>query len=88
MINTQLTYAESNANYNEIIRKVADENKNIKFVDMEKAFIDYCQRDGVSLDELVLPDQIHLSQKGHEIYLETFYPKLKEYINKLLNSKE
>lgn len=88
MINTRLTYAESNANYNKIIRKVADENKNVEFVDMEQAFIDYCQQSGVSLDELVLPDQVHLSKKGHEVYLETFYPKLKECINKLLGSKE
>lgn len=88
MSNTQITYAQSNADYNLIIRKVAREDENVKFVDIEKVFIDYCKSGrGIDLKDLVLPDEIHLSKKGHEIYLETFYSYMKESVCRLINGK-
>ncbi len=84
---TDITYAESNATYNSIIRKVAAEDQRVVFVDMEKAFEKYCENSKLTMKEFTLPDEIHLNQKGHEIYLQTFYPYMQESIEHLIDSK-
>lgn len=84
MINTTITYAESNAMYNTIIRKVAKEDKRIIFVDMEEKFYKYCEVNNKRLEELTLPDGVHLSLEGHEIYLQSMYPVFKDCINELV----
>lgn len=83
MINTDITYAQSNAYYNTIIRKVAKEDDRIGFVDIEKNFYDYCERQQKKQEDLVLPDYVHLSEEGHKVYFDAIYPMLKHYISVL-----
>jgi lysophospholipase L1-like esterase len=60
-----LSFQESNERYNEIIREVAQESKAI-LVDHENIW----KSKSLNLSEYLLPDQIHLSQLGHQIYFE------------------
>ena len=60
-----ISFQESNERYNEIIREVAQESKAI-LVDHENIW----KSKSLNLDEYLLPDQIHMSQLGHQIYFE------------------
>lgn len=86
MTNTNITYSDSNAYYNNIIRKVAAEDSRVIFVDVEKEFINYCKL-GYRIEAFTLPDEIHLSTKGHELYLEIIYPYMKRCVKKILNGQ-
>lgn len=87
MKNSNLTYEDSNHLYNQAIRETYHElkSKNIRITlnDIEKSFTSQ----NVSLNELLLPDHLHLSAKGHEIYFNNIFPVVKENI-KYLCSQE
>jgi acyl-CoA thioesterase I len=63
------TYEDGNRRYNEIIRDVAARDPGIVLVDVEAAF-----RQRIStttpLDRFLLADGLHLSEAGHDIYLD------------------
>lgn len=80
MINSNITYGESNAEYNEIIRKVSRDDERIEFVDIEKDFLDYCKKTESKIDDFTLKDGVHLSAEGHNRYLEIIYPVLEKLI--------
>jgi lysophospholipase L1-like esterase len=64
------SYQESNARYNTIIRSVCDRlatNLPVALIDVEKAWLKRLDS-GVDLNDLVLDDGLHLSEKGHQIY--------------------
>jgi acyl-CoA thioesterase-1 len=68
-----LTHAESNKKYNAIIRKLAcsliDVKKSLTLIDNEKFWMSRIEsQSGVRLDDLLLPDGIHLSEAGHRLY--------------------
>jgi len=73
------SYQDSNKKYNEIIRSVAKETNAI-IIDHEKSFEEAIKK-GAKLEDLLLEDQIHLSDEGHTIYFNNIYPILVEAIN-------
>lgn len=84
---SNITYQESNEEYNKVIREVAAQNKNLVVLnDIEKAI-----KERFSLEEdladLLLPDLLHLSAKGHSIYFELVYPKVLTMINEYQDNK-
>lgn len=81
MINTDITYGESNHFYNEIIREVARDDSRIIFVDVEQEFNRYIEKHHVRLEELTLPDGVHLSLLGHEVYFDCMYPVIAKIVD-------
>lgn len=80
MINTGITYGESNHLYNNIIREIAEDNSQIKFVDIERQFDRYTMEHGIELRQLTLPDGVHLSLQGHDVYFECMYPVISQIV--------
>lgn len=66
------SYQDKNREYNQIIRKVAID-ANVVLIDNEKHWQMHLNA-GANLQDLVLQDEIHLSEKGHELYFEYIYP--------------
>lgn len=67
------TYEAGNRRYNEIIRDVAARDGRIVLTDIEAVFLKRTAA-GVSLASLLLADGLHLSEAGHDIYLEVLGP--------------
>ena len=82
---TKTTYQESNESYNQAIREVS-RDCDVVLNDVEQCFLDHVGEDREKLRELLLPaDQLHLSQKGHDLYLDYTYPRIEEAVLDLLN---
>jgi lysophospholipase L1-like esterase len=79
---TAITYQESNKRYNEVIRRVAQEwGNSVLLNDVEIHFIEMIESGKVqTLEELLLDDGLHLSERGHQIY----YDAVEPMIDKLL----
>ena len=58
---------------NEIIAKL-DDGKSIRFLDVGDKFV---EKDG-TISKDIMPDALHLSKKGYEIFAEAFHPLLVE----------
>ena len=65
---------EKNAKASEIASKLAD-NKNVFYLDIGAQVS--CADDG-ALTKEIMPDFLHLSPKGYEIWAESIEPKVKE----------
>ena len=86
---SSMSHARSNAEYNEIIRtthgELIDGNLPVVLVDIETAWEKRlgAQSDS-SLSDLLLPDGIHLSLQGHDLYTDIVIPiiqdSLKDYL--------
>lgn len=79
--NTNVNLEDSNKQYNSILRvfsKKNDFNERIIFNDIEQAFFNYTNGDRNKLEELVLPDGVHLSKKGHDLYFDIVYPSIQK----------
>lgn len=85
MINTNITYGESNRMYNGIIREVARDNPQVIFVDIEKEFEEYERTEGGhKADALTLADGVHLSCLGHDLYFACMYPVILQVVAQML----
>jgi lysophospholipase L1-like esterase len=83
--NTSITYQQSNQSYNQAVRELS-EDLDVVFNDVEQCFLDHVGEEREKLKELLLPsDQLHLSEKGHDLYLSYTYPKLEDAVLELLN---
>lgn len=84
----KVQYQSSNATYNEIIRKVANDRKEIKLNDIEHFFKEKIIKENLSIYDLVLPepDLLHLSKIGHELYYKFISPKIEKAIMGILES--
>lgn len=81
-----LTYEDSNREYNEAVRQVARlQGPDVVFTDIEKAFRDRVNG-GVKVEEFLLPDGLHLSPRGHDLYLELMRPALQAAVLEFANS--
>lgn len=83
MPHSTLTYQESNARYNEIIRRVAeDAGGRVVLNDMERVFREHVEQTGAPLPSLLLPDPdlLHLSVAGHDLYYGAVYPSVREAV--------
>ena len=79
MKNTSITYEDSNQFYNQAIRDVF---KKIESTYLGKVFLNDVEakfREEIihtPLSNLVLPDCLHLSERGHAIYFDTVFPTI------------
>lgn len=84
MPHTTITYQQNNEKYNEIIRRVASKNSGyVHLADMEKYFKEEINKSDMPeklIKDYLLPDLIHLSSLGHEMYYRYFIPHLIEVL--------
>ncbi len=64
------------ADVNKIVAKLDDGGKTVKYLDIGEKFL---EKDG-SLSKEIMPDALHLSAKGYEIWAEAVTPTLKEML--------
>jgi lysophospholipase L1-like esterase len=66
------TFEDCNRAYNQIIRDVAAENRQRVWLnDMERVFLEHIGGDSDKLLKLLLPDLLHVSLSGHDLYFMT-----------------
>ena len=63
-----LSYQQNNQIYNTLIRKAASIGPQVELVDIEKIFSNLISENELSLEDLLLPDGLHLSPAGHDVY--------------------
>lgn len=90
MPNSSITYQQSNKKYNLIIREVAQRfgAEKVVLVDMEKYFEEGLGKENDNIKNrenirksLLLPDLVHLSKKGHELYYRHFLRTLLQMLD-------
>lgn len=81
--NTNITYQQSVVEYNESIRAVVSNyGNNCSVIDMEEVFMEAAGiKEG--LNQYLLGDLLHLSEKGHDLYFNTINPILSDMISGL-----
>ena len=74
-----VTFEDSNRLYNETIREVAAAHDPalVGLNDVERAFLDATGGRRDELAELLLPDRLHPSERGHGVYFEAVYPSVR-----------
>jgi len=77
-----LSFQQSNEEFNQIIREVAKVT-HVNLIDIEKYWLEQFEK-GLRLQDLLLPDNIHLSIQGHNLYFEIVYPYIEKALNRLL----
>ena len=80
---TDITYQDSNRQYNEIIREVAKVT-HVNLIEIEKYWLEQLEK-GLRLRDLLLPDTVHLSVLGHNLYFEIVYPHIEKAVKRLLH---
>lgn len=73
MPGTSISFQDSNAQYNAIIRRVAQNaDDRVSLHDIEKVFHEHTGHDRKKLEALLLPspDLLHLSDEGHDLYFQ------------------
>lgn len=68
------TYQESNAAYSRIIRAVAAEHQVAVLNDVERVFLEHLSHADEAIDDLLLDDRLHLSERGHDLYFASCAP--------------
>jgi len=84
---TAITYQESNARYNEIIRGVATQlGDDVILNDIEGVFAQHTGGQRERLSDLILPepDLLHLSEAGHRLYLDVTLPLVESIVGDLI----
>jgi lysophospholipase L1-like esterase len=76
-------HQENNAAYNEICRNVAIKDNSIILIDTEALFLKTLSADFL-LTDLLLPDGIHLSESGHDLYLKSVWPALSDSVTNIV----
>jgi len=76
---TNISYQQSNEQYNEIIREVAKEERVI-LIDMEKNFLNRMKKNDTDRKDYLLKDFIHLGDLGHKLYFEVVHPILEKLL--------
>ena len=69
----KINHSVGNAVYNDLIRQVAADDGVVELLDIERVFTETIAA-GTPLDRLLLPDGIHLSKTGHQLYFDTVCP--------------
>ncbi len=87
LAHSTVTYEEQNRRYNQIIRHVATSDARVSFVDIEAAFNQATNGDRAQVARLVLPDLLHPSEEGHELYYNTVQPRLRQSVLRLLGNR-
>lgn len=74
-----LSYEQNRKQYSQIVRKVAIETNSV-LIDVEKHFENTIS-ETVPLNNLLMPDGIHLSPQGHDLYTDIFWPIINKYLD-------
>jgi len=81
MVNSLLTFEDSNRQYNAVTRELAIElGDDILFQDVEMHF-NALVEDGADLSEFLLEDGMHLGEAGHQVYFDLISPVLANAIS-------
>jgi len=81
------TYEDQNRAYNEIIRTVARQNRStVELIDVEQFFRDHLSSSHETIADLLLPDLLHLSERGHDIYFASIMPRLEQAVRMVLQN--
>lgn len=82
---TNRTYEQSNRAYNRIIRRVAKSRPgHLSLNDVEKHFLRQVRTNKQQLSELLLDDQLHLSEAGHDAYYRITEPLVEHAVRGML----
>jgi len=87
LANTNTTYEDQNRLYNEIIRKVAGSDSRVLFNDIEAQFHQRIRGERRQALRFLLPDLLHLSEEGHDLYFDSVYPQLAGCVVDLLRDQ-
>ncbi len=83
---SSVTYEEQNRRYNRIIRSLAAFDSRVSVIDIETTFLEATNGEHAQLLRMVLPDLLHLSEDGHELYFDTVEPRLSACVRRLLGA--
>lgn len=82
---SNITYEESNKEYNSIIRSVAYERcGEIHFTDIESLIIESTGGGNELIAKTLLKDELHLSKYGHDLYFKFVSKKISSIVNEIL----
>jgi acyl-CoA thioesterase I len=82
---TNITYEQSNRQYNQALREIIPTlGSDIIFQDVENHFNNII-KNGVMIESLLLDDGLHLSELGHDHYLELMSPNVIEAVGALMS---
>jgi acyl-CoA thioesterase I len=80
---TNISYEDSNSEYNEAIREVCkSRSKDVLFQDVGAHFRRLIAN-GEKIEDLLLDDGLHLSERGHENYFNILYPAIADWVRRL-----
>lgn len=86
---TEITYQQSSVIYNQIIRDTGNSgDPRILFTDIERIFEEETAGDANRLRALLLPDLLHLSEAGHDVYFHALRPVVEKAVASLFGSQE
>ena len=81
MVNSDITFEDSNRKYNAVIRDLASElGGDILFQDIEMHFQSLLG-EGADLSKFLLDDGMHLGESGHQVYFDLISPVLANAID-------
>lgn len=86
MTNSTITYQESNALYNTAIRELVDSMNlpELSLIDVEREFNKVIGEGEARVEDFVLNDMLHLSEKGHDLYYKVTGPQIRAAVEELL----
>ena len=81
MTHSDITFQESNLAYNILIRETVSQlPENVTLIDIEAEFENRFSSGKYSLEQLLLPDCLHLSKVGHNVYFDIIKIRLLQKI--------
>jgi len=83
--NAEHTYDMANRDYNAITRQAA-ERYHALLADAEKAFDAHVASSEETYADLILSDQLHLSERGHDLYLKNRLPVLIDAVDRIIKT--
>ena len=84
--NVSHSYEVANRQYNTIVREVANK-KRARLADLERAFDRSVSAGEHQLADLLLPDELHLSERGHDIYFAHYLPIVESAVAAVLKER-
>jgi acyl-CoA thioesterase-1 len=81
---TEASYESYNIAYNKVIRSVCHSRPKVILNDIEAAFDQATNGDKERLSSLLLPDMLHLSETGHDLYFEIVHPPVYAEVERIL----
>lgn len=74
-----IPHQRGNSEYNEVIRQVARDRNDVVLIDIDELFSAQPET-----QELLLPDGVHLSLRGHNLYYSAVYPDIERAVESTL----